>query len=93
MTRFEILALLDRAPDGLTVREIVRHSKAPNWFTHGFRCATRTQLLRLLTWGLVKHFKDSWGMSDIRFVITVRGKERLEWAIRTGKLNPHQAAQ
>ena len=93
MTRFEILALLHRAPDGLTLTEIGRNSQAPNWYSHTCRCATRTQLNRLIKWGLVKHAKDRWGLLWKTFVLTERGKDRLAWAIRTGKLNPHQAAQ
>ena len=86
MTRFEILALLNRTPEGLTLKEIARNSPAPNWYTHAFHCAIRCQLLRLVNWGLVKVDK---GWIDFHYLISSRGKERLAWALRTGKLNPH----
>jgi hypothetical protein len=92
MTRFEILALLHRAPDGLTLTEIGRNSQAPNWYSHTCRCATRTQLNRLVRWGLAFKTREfSW--TPAQYLISKRGKERLAWAIRTGKLNPHPAAQ
>ena len=89
MTRFEILALLHRAPFGLSVQELARNSCAPNWYTRAFRCATRTQANRLMKWGMVKKQRDRWRIFYGTYAITERGKERLAWAIKTGKLNPH----
>ena len=92
MSRFVILALLARMNRAVTCVELARLCGLPGWFTRSFRASLNSRLRRLRRWGLVKRKLVPW-LKPARascgvyvWTISERGKLRLQWARKEGKL-------
>ena len=91
MTRFELLALMERFRTARSVPELARASRQAGHRTNLFRAALHAQLRRMHRWRLVdrrwKRGRNSHGGSpQPTYRLNAQGRERLMWARSRGLL-------